>query len=289
MKTLSPFKNENKKLERTILKSDAVQKVKPFLKWAGGKRWLLYRHSSLFPKTFNTYIEPFLGSGAVYFHLNPKRAILSDINLELIETYNAIRNDWISVVKELKKHHLKHSKTYYYHVRSLDPYKQSERAARFIYLNRTCWNGLYRVNLQGKFNVPMGTKTKVYSDDDDFQSTSKTLKNAVIKCSDFERVIDQAQSGDFVFVDPPYTGAHNQNNFVKYNEFLFSWKDQIRLRDCLKRATKRGAFILLTNADHVNVKELYKDFDYESMVRSSAIAAESKNRRPYEELIVKTF
>jgi len=195
----------------------------------------------------------------VFFSLQPSQSILSDINSDLIETYQAIKDRPEIVEHYLRIHHKKHSKEYYYHVRDSMLRSRFSRAAKFIYLNRTCWNGLYRVNLKGKFNVPIGTKTKVIMESDDFQKISDLLNNAEIKVSDFEKTIDMAKAGDLVFVDPPYTIKHNNNNFIKYNECLFSWEDQIRLREALCRAKCRGANILITNANHHCIKELYLD------------------------------
>ena len=147
--------------------------VLPFLKWAGGKRWLTHhRDLGIFPDKYETYIEPFVGSGAIFFHLRPQKAILSDINKLLIDTYQAIKDDWRLVRKYLKQHHEKHSKRYYYKMREAKLLSRYQKAARFIYLNRTCWNGLYRVNTDGKFNVPIGTKSNVILDSDDFFSVS---------------------------------------------------------------------------------------------------------------------
>ena len=141
-------------------------KTKPFLKWAGGKRWFVTNHSDLLPQSFNRYIEPFLGSGAVFFHLQPQNALLGDSNKELVDTYRAIKSEWKLVYRYLRAHHTKHSKEYYYQIRKSRPISSASKAARFIYLNRTCWNGLYRVNLSGVFNVPIGTKsTVVFADD----------------------------------------------------------------------------------------------------------------------------
>jgi DNA adenine methylase len=202
-----------------------MDKVKPFLKWAGGKRWFVHRYSHLFPEKFNNYIEPFLGSGAAYFHICPKKAILGDANSDLINTYIAIQQDWRLVYRYLKTHHANHSSEYYYQVRAKRLRSPFSRAAQFIYLNRTCWNGLYRVNLQGVFNVPIGTKSSVIFENDRFDLVSKNLENATLKIADFEDLIDLAGDGDFVFADPPYTVRHNHNAFIKYNEDLFSWFD----------------------------------------------------------------
>jgi len=261
--------------------------VIPFLKWAGGKRWLVHNHSQLFPTRFNTYIEPFLGSGAIFFKLRPAKAILSDSNDELINAFQAIKDNWRQVVKYLRLHHTNHSKEYYYHVRSQVLQSRYKRAARLIYLNRTCWNGLFRVNRNGVFNVPIGTKTNVLLPTDKFDLAAHILKSAHLIVSDFEDIINQTQKNDFIFADPPYTAKHNDNGFLKYNEKLFSWNDQVRLRDSLVRAKNRGAKILVTNANHTSILELYKDqFDLKTLRRVSKIAASSEFRRSCEELII---
>lgn len=267
-----------------------TEETSPFLKWAGGKRWLASAHSELLPNKYKRYYEVFLGSGAVFFSMRPREATLSDINEELIECYSVLRDDWQNVVERLQFHHRHHSNDYYYKIRNTKPRLPTNRAARFIYLNRTCWNGLYRVNLKGEFNVPVGTKTNVLLGADNFKELSAFLNKTELLVADFERVIDKARSGDFIFADPPYTVKHNFNGFVKYNEKIFRWEDQIRLRDSLVRAKDRGCLILLTNANHPSVIELYEnDFELISLKRRSVIAANSINRGVYEELVVKSF
>lgn len=266
------------------------QIVLPFLKWAGGKRWLVRDHPEIFPKEFNTYIEPFLGSGSVFFHLKPKSALLSDTNRELITTYRALRNRNRKVEALLKEYHEQHSEEFYYLMREQAPKSPEEVAARMIYLNRTCWNGLYRVNLSGKFNVPKGTKTSVILDTDDFGATARLLRRSVITHSDFEAVIDAAQKDDFVFVDPPYTVKHNLNGFVKYNEKLFSWDDQVRLKLSIDRATERGAKVLITNANHESIIDLYKDYlSHSTLSRSSILSGKSEFRGKFSELAIKCW
>ncbi|MDK9704073.1 MAG: Dam family site-specific DNA-(adenine-N6)-methyltransferase [Sulfuritalea sp.] len=262
----------------------------PFLKWAGGKRWLTSLHTEQFPVAFNRYFEPFLGSGAVFFALRPDAATLSDLNLDLVDTYKGIRDEWRAVEKLLHEYHRKHSKEHYLKVRQSKPRVLARRAARFIYLNRTCWNALYRVNLNGQFNVPMGTKTNVILDVDDFKELSSILQSTDILHQDFEAVIDRAQKGDFIFADPPYTVKHNFNGFVKYNEKIFRWDDQVRLSKCLIKAKNRGCLVLVTNANHPSIYELYEnDFDLTPLKRNSVIAASSENRGVYEELIIKNY
>jgi len=267
---------------------EQTKNVIPFLNWAGGKRWFVSSCIGVFPKKYNRYIEPFLGSGAVFFGIQPHKAILSDVNENLIETYQAIKDGWEKVQSILWEHHRKHSKDYYYKIRESRPRTTYSKAAKFIYLNRTCWNGLYRVNLKGKFNVPVGTKKNVILDTDDFEYTSKILQSAELYSEDFEKIIEKSSCGDLLFVDPPYTVKHNFNNFVKYNEKLFSWEDQIRLRNCLLRAKERGAHVFVTNAHHDSVKKLYKgNFNLSSVQRNSLIASESNRRGKIQELFIR--
>lgn len=260
----------------------------PFLKWAGGKRWLSEKIVKLAQPLQGKYIEPFLGGGAVYFALQPDKAILSDANFELVNTYQAIKDAPEKIALLLREHQRHHSKDYYYKMRSYKPRCGIRMAARFIYLNRTCWNGLYRVNLSGKFNVPIGTKSAVVMESDDWLAVAKLLKSAKLVCGDFEKIIDQAVKDDLVFADPPYTVKHNLNGFIKYNDALFSWNDQVRLRDALLRAKQRGARVIVTNAHHASIRELYKNqFSMESVERASVLAGSSAHRGRYEELLIR--
>lgn len=264
--------------------------VTPFLKWAGGKRWLVSTFPNLFPTNYKLYIEPFLGSAAVYFHMRPKYAVLGDLNQDLINAYIAIRDDWKNVEKLLKYFHRKHCKEFYYEIRDKNFRSKTKRAAQFIYLNRTCWNGLYRVNLKGSFNVPIGTKKNVILDTDNFEATSNSLRNTELKISDFKETIDHAGKNDFLFIDPPYTVKHNLNGFIKYNDKLFTWEDQLRLRDCIENAASRGAKIMLTNANHQSVRDLYKDLGtLKSLKRPSVISGSAKARGTFSELIVRCY
>lgn len=258
--------------------------VVPFLKWAGGKRWLVNSSRIPVPKSFNRYFEPFLGSGAVFFAVQPERAYLSDINEELIVLYCVMRDYPKELTRLMEIHHSKHCKDYYYRVRDRNPKDPIKKAARFLYLNRTCWNGLYRVNLQGKFNVPLGTKSSVILDTDDFLALSKMLSKANICAADFEKAINLTDENDLLFVDPPYTVQHNCNNFLRYNENIFSWSDQERLRNSLLRAKTRGVQIIITNADHPSVRELYKSVgEYHQLTRSSVLAGKKEKRGPTTE------
>jgi DNA adenine methylase len=264
--------------------------MKPFLKWPGGKRWFVAKYAHLLPPHFGRYIEPFLGSGSVFFHLAPPNALLGDLNSDLIATYIAVREDPDAVEEKLFEHELNHSHDYYYALRDASPRSDIHRAARFIYLNRTCFNGIFRVNLAGTFNVPKGTKNTVIFDDDDFVAQSKVLRNAEICAIDFEPLIDRATEGDLVFADPPYTVRHNSNAFIKYNETLFSWRDQERLAKALARARSKGAHIVATNANHEAVKALYRDLGFvlKTVSRFSSISASSQSRSQFEELVAQS-
>ncbi|NKZ37614.1 Dam family site-specific DNA-(adenine-N6)-methyltransferase [Oleiagrimonas citrea] len=260
----------------------------PFVKWAGGKRWLTTGHCSVVPRKYKRYIEPFLGGGAVFFSENPSEALLSDVNLELINAYQVIRDDWRAVARGLARMQKFHNSDYYYKVRSSRPRSDVGRALRFLYLNRTCWNGLYRVNRQGQFNVPKGTKETVVLDTDNFERVAGLLQSACIVSQDFEKSVEQAVAGDFIFVDPPYTVKHNLNGFVKYNEKIFSWSDQVRLKDCLVAAANRGALITVTNADHVSIRELYEGYgSLERVNRSSVLAGSPSRRGRVSELLIR--
>ncbi|MBT3273977.1 MAG: Dam family site-specific DNA-(adenine-N6)-methyltransferase [Spirochaetales bacterium] len=261
--------------------------LRPFLKWAGGKRWFVDTYSNLLPTSYNRYIEPFLGSGAVFFSLIPAAATLSDTNKELIDTYQAIVDDWELVIKHLRKHQQKHSDEYYYKIRSSVPLNGAARAARLIYLNRTCWNGLYRVNKKGQFNVPKGSRDTVLFEHDDFARISGLLRKADLICQDFEVTIESAKPNDLIFADPPYTVKHGNNGFLKYNETLFSWDDQIRLKNVLLNAARTGVHVVLTNANHESIRNLYSScFQVKTVDRKSLLAANASDRKSCKELVI---
>lgn len=270
----------------SLIESGAL--AKPFLRWAGGKRWLVSHESAVLPESFNTYIEPFLGSGAVFFSTKDISSfILSDINPELINCYQSIKTNYVLVEKFLREHLNNHTKEYYYLVREGQPDCTLQQAARFIYLNRSCFNGLYRVNSKGKFNVPIGSNLLSFSGEN-LAEVSKKLSNGQLIKNDFEQTIKMAKKGDFIFVDPPYTVNHNLNGFIAYNEKIFRWEDQIRLKNALVDAYQKGVMITLTNADHSSVRELYSDFgEIEVLERPSLIAGKSSDRKLTTEILVR--
>jgi DNA adenine methylase len=262
--------------------------LSPFLKWPGGKRWFIRNHLDLLPGTYNRYIEPFLGSGAVFFHLQPENALLGDTNPDIVAAYEGLKADWRFIKRSLQYHQRMHSKDYYYRVRDSIPGDVLKKASRMIYLNRTCFNGIYRVNREGLFNVPKGSKSEVILDTDDFKMAADILENSEIRLSDFESLINEAERDDFVFADPPYTVRHNLNGFIKYNETLFSWEDQERLAKALIRAKDRGVKIVATNANHNTIRELYEEdgFQLKTVSRFSSISATPDSRKLFEELVI---
>lgn len=226
----------------------------------------------------------------MFFALRPVDALLSDLNSDLINCYRAIRDAPTEIGERLAEHHRLHDKDHYYRTRAAKPDNLVEQAAWFIYLNRTCWNGLYRVNRKNEFNVPIGTKTNVVLPNDDFVGASRILSDIEILHQDFEATLDVAGDGDFVFVDPPYTVKHNLNGFIKYNDKIFSWADQIRLRDAVVRATARGAQVLVTNANHASISEIYEGVGRHQVVaRASVLAASAMHRSQIEELVIQTW
>lgn len=260
----------------------------PLVKWAGGKRWLFRpEFKDQLPK-FERYIEPFFGGGAGFFAMAPRNAIIADVNDELMNVYRQVRDHPLALRACLKEAEALHCKDFYYAVRQDVPTDPLARAVRTLYLNRTCWNGLYRLNRRGKFNVPIGTKQKVILASDEFVRAASVLKNADILTQDFDATISKASAGDLVFVDPPYTVKHNMNGFVKYNESIFSWEDQVRLRDSCLRAADRGAHVIITNADHSSIKDLYsKASEVSSVPRASIISGRNEGRSETTELLIR--
>jgi DNA adenine methylase len=262
--------------------------LEPFLRWAGGKRWLIKKENHIAPPTYNNYIEPFLGSAAVFFSMPHKPFIVADTNQDLINCYKTIKKNYKEVQKLLKLQQANHTKEYYYQLREDEPTSNEARAARFLYLNRTCFNGLYRVNKNGKFNVPIGTRNNAFLDDDKLKAVAARLGQGKILNQDFEKTIAMAGRGDFVFIDPPYTVKHNFNGFIEYNEKIFSWADQVRLKESVISAIGRGVMLTMSNADHVSIHELYSDLcEIQKIERNSVIAGKSSNRKITSEVIMR--
>lgn len=261
---------------------------RPFIKWAGSKRFLLPEIVSLLPKKINAYHEPFLGSGALFFLLRPDMAYLSDACRDLMSTYSAAASDAEAVLSFLSRWPT--DPELYYQLRNEPPSTDKFlEAARFIYLNRNCWNGLYRVNLTGKFNVPYGRpKTSNDLDAGNFRECARDLSKpgVVITSGDFEQNLHAVGPGDLVFLDPPYVTQHNNNGFREYNERLFSWADQIRLAAAAAMLASRGANVIVTNAFHPDIANLYEGFTIVKSERSSTIASDKAKRGRAVEAII---
>lgn len=258
------------------------------LKWAGGKRWLTSHYGTALPSEYNTYFEPFLGGASVFLDLRSNRAVLSDLNADLIATFLALRDDWSSVQRLLEEHSNAHSHDYYYEMRGQRPDAAIEQAAWFLYMNRACFNGLYRVNLKGEFNVPKGTKERILLGTDNFEEISKALQGTELLVSDFEPVVERAVADDFIYADPPYTVRHNKNGFIKYNEKLFTWEDQVRLAASIRRAVERGAKVAVSNANYPPLLELYSEFaDVMEVSRHSLIGGRYATRGVTTEILIR--
>lgn len=253
----------------------------PFLKWAGGKRWLAPRLSVLLnASTKWRLIEPFLGSGAAFFYLEPARALLGDRNEELIACYRAVRDDVESIIKTLGR--LRINKETFENFRRAEPVSDVARAVRLIYLNRTAFNGLYRVNRQGHFNVPFGCKenTKL-CEAENLRHASAALKRAVLRCQDFRKTLAGIKpERDLLYADPPYTVKHDNNGFRRYNEQIFTWHDQEDLAEALVGIVRKGGRVVVSNAHHEAVKKLYPRalFHAFTLNRATCMAADPSRR-----------
>lgn len=261
--------------------------AKPILKWAGGKTQMLSDIMPKVPNNYGKYIEPFLGGGAVFFALNPKYAIIADRNPELINVYQQVKGNVEKVIFFLEKY--KNIKEEFYSIRSLDWTKltKPEAAARTIYLNKTCFNGLYRVNKKGQFNVPFGNyKAPKFCDTATLYTASRALKKATIICDDYLSVLKEyAESGDFIFLDPPYLPISQYSDFKRYTKEQFYEKDHLQLADEVKRLQTLGCHVLLTNSNHPLVHELYADYKIE-VVQTKRYISCNGSKRQGEDVIV---
>lgn len=276
------------------------QKPKPFVKWVGGKRQLLkqFRDLGLYPPelfdpTTNTYYEPFVGGGAVFFDLLPERAELSDLNRELVITYNVIKNNIDELIFSLKQHI--YDKEYYLEVRAKNVNELSdiEVASRFIFLNRTGFNGLYRVNKKGQFNVPFGRYSNpVICDEENLRRVSKELQNVIIKHQDYTSVLKNAQKGDFIYFDPPYYPLNRTSSFTAYTSESFLEKEQTELRDTFVELHKRGCYVMLSNSDTPFINDLYSEIDgatIHKITAGRAINSKGSGRGKITELLVTNY
>lgn len=258
----------------------------PFLRWAGGKNWFTKHLDEVISKTeYCNYHEPFLGGGSVFFSLLPNNiSFLSDVNDELINTYLMIKNSPNEVFEELSSY--ENSEKVYYLIRAIEDSDNVKRAARFIYLNQTSYNGLYRVNKKGKYNVPYGHRKTAFLDKDRLLLASFALRNTVIENRDFMSSLQNIQRNDLVFLDPPYTVSHNNNGFIEYNKNLFSLNDQYRLSVMINEIKNREAYYILTNAGHEKIIEIFDKGDkFIKLERTSAIGGRNSKRGSIEEYV----
>ncbi|MEH2157712.1 DNA adenine methylase [Nostoc sp.] len=266
---------------------------RPFLKWAGGKSRLIQQYIPYFPKSYKNYYEPFLGGGAVFFYLQPSAAMLTDINAELINTYCCVRDRVEELISLLKEHKTRHDKDYYYSVRNNSVGSDIEKAARLIYLNKTCFNGLYRVNSQGKFNVPLGRYDNPnICSEVLLKAASKALFHTKIQQADFTDVLNYATSSDdFVFFDPPYHPISDTSYFTAYSQNCFSKKDQEVLRDTCAELASRGVKVMVCNSDSEFIKKIYTDINFEiyKIKAARSINSNIKNRGMIYEILITSF
>lgn len=274
---------------------------KPFVKWAGGKRQLIPILNENLPKTFGTYYEPFLGGGALLFHIlterNAQKCNISDLNSDLVLTYTTIRNRVDELISSLKNHernYQKDSKTYYYSIRETNPKSEIEKTSRLLFLNRTCFNGLYRVNSKGKFNVPLGRYANPnIVNEENLRSVSEILQSSkiAIKCRDFKSVLQDVKKDDLVYFDPPYQPVSETANFTSYTNKNFTYEDLNKLAELCMKLDSKGCKVLLSNSDS---KEVAKIFSKESwkinrIKANRSINSNSKKRTGHFELLIKNY
>ena len=272
--------------------------MQPILKWVGGKRQLLNEIKKYIPEKINTYFEPFIGGAAVLLELEPKKAVINDVNLELSNLYKVVKEKHKELIKELENHKKNHSEDYYYKIRKWDreeDYKKKsdiEKAARFIYLNKTCFNGLWRVNSKGQNNVPSGKyKNPNILDKERIEELHKYLKDNDIKIlnGDFEECVKNAEEGDFVYFDPPYMPLSKTSNFTDYSTDGFDEKDQIRLKKICDELNKKKVKFLLSNSNCDFIKDLYKDYNIEIVNATRMINSDATKRGNVEEVLIKNY
>lgn len=272
--------------------------IAPFLKWVGGKRQIMPAIIKLFPPKINTltYYEPFVGGGAVLFHLQPKKAIINDSNPELINVYQVIKNHVDELIEDLKTH--KNDADYFYHIRGLDRTKgfknlsDVKRASRIIYLNKTCFNGLYRVNNSGEFNTPFGKyKNPNIVNEPTLNAVSKYLNTNDINIisKDYEEVLKSINKESFIYLDPPYHPLSPSSNFTGYVQGGWNIFDQIRLRECCDDLNKKGIKFLLSNSSVDFIRDQYKAYNITTIKATRVINSDSDKRGEVDELLIRNY
>ena len=268
--------------------------IYPIVKWVGGKRQLMFELLKNMPKSYNRYFEPFIGGGALFFELQPENAYISDMNEELINLYSVVRDNVYELIEDLCKHEV--SKEYFLEIRNIDRTEKYaklssiERASRFIYLNRTCFNGMYRVNSQGQFNVPFGHyKNPRIIDESNLLNCSKLLNKTEIKCADFSEILTKVQKDDFVYFDPPYVPLNETSSFTSYTKDGFDIDMQFKLRDVCDELDSMGVKFMLSNSDTKLVNELYANYEIKKVFASRQINANADGRGKITEVLVKNY
>ena len=267
----------------------------PFLKWVGGKRQLIGQMNQFIPKKFNKYIEPFVGGGAIFFYLLPEDAILVDINEELMNCYRVIQNNVDELITSLQKH--KFEKDYYDKIRSVDRYPKKfekltdiEKASRTIYLNRCCYNGLYRVNSKGHFNVPIGKyKNPKFCDEKNLYAVQNALQNAKIIAGSYEKCLNFAKKGDFIYIDPPYYPISKTSSFTSYTKGNFSENEQLHLKKVVDKLNDRGCKVLVSNSYCKFITELYGDYIINQVNAKRAINCNGSKRGKINEVLIMNY
>ena len=271
-----------------------MKNAKPVVKWAGGKSQLLEQIEEHLPQEFGTYYEPFIGGGALFFYLwnagRIKKAVISDNNPDLINIYRVIKEKPEELITELKKRKYKNEKEAYYKIREWEPRKAVLKAARMLYLNRTCFNGLYRVNSKGKFNVPFGKyKNPKFLNEDNIWAVHEALKDTEIRLCDFEEAVKGAEKGDFVYFDPPYHPLSTTANFTGYTKNSFNEDDQKRLAETFRKLADMGVYVMLSNSYTDFIKGLYEDFNLKIVYARRAINSDAKGRGQIEEYLILSY
>lgn len=274
---------------------------KPFVKWAGGKRQLIPIINQNLPESFGTYYEPFLGGGALLFHIltdkNGQKCSISDLNSDLVLAYTTIRDRIDSLIASLKNHeknYQKNSESYYYSIRESNPRSEIEKTSRLIFLNRTCFNGLYRVNSKGKFNVPLGKYSNPnIVNEENLRAVSSILQSSriSIKCRDFEAVLRDAKKGDLIYFDPPYQPVSATANFTSYTNKDFTYDDLTRLAELCLKLDSRGCNVLLSNSDSKEVADIFSKSPWKitRIEANRSINSNSKKRTGHFELLIKNY
>ncbi len=266
----------------------------PIVKWVGGKRQLMFELLKNMPKSYNRYFEPFIGGGALFFELQPENAYISDMNEELVNLYSVVRDNVYELIRDLRKHEV--SKEYFLEIRNIDrtsEYKNLSnihRASRFIYLNRTCFNGLYRVNSQGQFNVPFGNyKNPRIVDENNLLNCSELLEKTEIKCADFSDILTKVKKGDFVYFDPPYVPLNETSSFTSYTKDGFDMDMQSKLREVCDELDSMGVMFMLSNSDTKFVNELYSNYEIKKVFASRVVNANAEGRGKITEVLVRNY